>query len=545
MADNTTQKLFGHEYKIGEYPTQGQYPSSRRAAAGRAFMGAAIDVSNRWRSLWDREVGIPLDKQREMIGDRDIEVDPGANTRDLQFRIDEYDHERWMADYERHPISEFLGMMGPYVVDPVTVATMPVGGSSIRMALKAGATLPHFLRHSTHAGAKIGVASAPIEAAIHPGAYGEFRPDIFAGSVLGPVVAAPVMSAPARALQGLNFRKTSGPDAVSRASQIQPERTGRPEPRMLEAIRAVDEYPGVRPPPAMRDLGGLEYPRQRLNEMFDDYSGGPRQLVRDIIEAKPDALNKMHRLGIDVEAPSFVRFLNRHKEASVRRAQDPGQVGRDVELARKYTRGKATKDELYELRQRGVLTETDEIAAPYRDAMETMRPGARFTPEAQETLRSFGQRGFDGEYTRYIDRLRRDYEGAVDELRQTGQRQLKAMARGKEPSEHVLARMDELRGKKNALAHELDVHRAQIRKGDGEFPMSDFMHAIDAARLESPINELRMTPVETTSRPGDPTARPDARPDDPTQGSAEAARQAGIDDPDLIAREIMEEMRLC
>ena len=66
----------------------------------------------------DSQGGAPLDKQREMIGQRDIPVDPSRSINEIEIIIEQYDYQKKMDDYGRHPISEFLGRATAYLLDP-------------------------------------------------------------------------------------------------------------------------------------------------------------------------------------------------------------------------------------------------------------------------------------------------------------------------------------------------------------------------------------------------------------------------------------------
>ena len=201
MPDVRTRPIymFGEEYRQGEFPTQSVYPSGIFSAFGRAFMGSLPDLHRRWTSWLDKEETITENEFKEIIGDRNIQFWHGMDRRTAEFLVQEHDILEYQAQYERRPIAEFLGASLPLMADPVSIATMPVGGTSITRAIASG-SLRGYLRNTLIAGAKIGLASAPIEAALQPQAYGELRPDILLGTLLGPVIAAPILAAPARVL---------------------------------------------------------------------------------------------------------------------------------------------------------------------------------------------------------------------------------------------------------------------------------------------------------------------------------------------------------
>lgn len=543
-------EIFGQEYTPGELPTQSKYPSGIRDAMSRAAMGAWSDVKNRWHSITDSKRHITKEEFDEIVGDRDVEWHPDMTQRQASFLRDEYDHEQYMEQYERRPISEFIGMMAPYVVDPVSIATMPVGGTSMKVALQAGKSLRHYARHATSSGAQIGVASAPVEASIHQRAYGEFRPDIFAGSVLGPVAAAPIVGAPARALRGINFRQSRGKDLTSRAEITQPETSTQPH-RYLDTLQELDRYPGVRRPPQMREPGGLHQPDSRIREMFRDYEGGPRQYIRDSVRRPERFREKSRQLNIDPDSPVMRNFLARHKEATVSRRR-PDSVERfdDREAMMDFVHRRSTEEQRQRLRNKGVINDHDQFTNTYWNLGESLRkPRQKLSKTQWEDFRNFQRRGLDGVYNSYIKRNRAEYERALETQKKAGRRALKQKAEGREPSERLIREVQEAAARRQQAAEKLETAREAIGVADGEFPMRDFMIAVDAARLESPIarpvNHSKQVPPR---RPETPEAHGPIRETierSDVEDSRKFAEQHGVEDPDGPHRWIDEELRYC
>jgi len=561
--------MFDEEYQQGEFPTQSVYPTGAFSAFGRAFMGALPDVGRRWGSLWDEEETITEDEFKEIIGDRDVQFWDGMDRRTAEFLAQEQDIFEYQAQYENRPIAEFLGMMLPYVGDPVSVATMPVGGTSMARALSAG-SLRGYLRHAATGGAKIGVASAPIEAAVQPGVYGEFRPDIFAGTVIGPVIAAPIMSAPARALQGIR----SGPSATAAARSSQPEASG------FEGFRITQAYEqdnwGVRPPPVTRDPGGITLPSARFNEMFGEYQGGYQRWVRNFARNQEDAVEFLHRHNIDPDSPVLREFVARHKEATAKRHQMTSLEQRFTQLRdlTDYTQGRATPEQIDRLRAGRVLQEAQDLreaavrpgfertaedirqlrslearqrelvrleeSPAFRELAETLKkPGFERTAADVNRVNTFIRRGAEGEMSRHIDNLRSQYETTLTNLRRMDESLAKR--KGRKPKQ-MLEERARLEAERARIAEELGWAREQLPMADGEVRAEDLMAALDAASLESPVT----TP--TRSAPRQETAGGPARAGADELAEVEAfARQHGVDveDARAFSEELVAKIRDC
>lgn len=577
MSDPKTRprEMFGYEYEQGEYPTQSEYPSGIFSAAGRSFLGAAQDVERRWASLFDTKESITKEQFQEMKGDRDIKWSPNMDRRLAEFLVDEHDHQEYMAQYESRPIAEFLGGIPPYVADPINIATMPVGGTSMAKAI-GSQSLKQFTRHSLASGAKIGVVSAPMEAVQQQQAYGEIRPAEFAMATAAPVIMSPIMAAPAKYMRG--FRSGADATSVSRATQ--------PEAEPVDVGRAIqvlnEDHQGVRLPPQMREPGGLRPPDARLHEMFDNY-GGPRQWVRDLAQNKPEARKYSERLNIDPDSSSLRNFLNRHREASVhRRKQSLSQRYTQLRDFEDYVQGRARPEQTERLRSKGLLQEADEVRTAYdrpgpaREGEDIWRmrqaeakqkelaqleshpafkklgeavkkPGALRSIEDMQEVNNFLRRGADGAYDEYIKNTRKNWENTLQEIRQIDDAIEKTSKKAKKKRQNLQNKKGELTTRLHELGEELDASRAAVPEVDGEFPMQDFMAAVDASRLESP----RKLPSDYAPATGEGTApgvrARDADADPELADVERFASEQGIETDDIkgFAQGLLNHIREC
>lgn len=520
MTDVNTRPryIMGQEYGQGEFPTQSQYPSGAFSAFSRSFMGAIPDVTRRWVSVFDEEETLTEDQFKEVVGDRPVEYYSGMDKSTAEFLAWEHDRDQQLAQYEARPIAEFLGMMLPYVADPVSVATLPVGGTSVARALSS-ASLKQFVKHSVTAGAKVGAASAPLEAAIQPSAYGEIRPELIAGTALGPVIASPLLSAPGYALRGVRGRTGA---QVARAAQ--------PETNMgADFFRAINNYQqdnwGVKRPPEMPRPDKVQLPSARFNEMFDSYPGGVKQWVRDLAADNEAAINHIKKQGIDSDAPPLRNFIIRHKEGSAKRAQFVGLEERFTQLrdVTDMAQGRARPEQIERLRKAGILEEVREMQEALeregfqRTAEDTRRlrqvegvakeleqletnpvfaelaealrkPGFQRTAQDLNKINDFMRRGADGEMAARIEKLRTDYDNAVKNLRDLEEKI--ASRKGRKPKK-LLDERKTLENQVHALAEEQDLLRNKLRGADGDVRVEDLMAAMDAASLESAITPRR------------------------------------------------------
>lgn len=529
MPENSPRPyyIFDESYRQGEFPNQSVYPSGFFSAAWRSMLGAIPDLKRRWSAPFETEETITQDEFKSIIGDRPIDFYHGIDKRTAEFLVQDYDMQVYMSQYEKRPIAEFLGSMLPYMLDPISIATMPVGGTAAMQALKA-TTLRGFLKNAFLSGAQAGVASAALEPLVELKAYGKVDYMRVLEEFVGPVIAAPILLAPARALRGF----MSHTDILHAARGVQPETAGFDGERLLKAFDA--DSMGVTPPPPVRDPGGLTLPSKRFNEMFADYTGGHKQWVRDFSTNVEEARNFLRRHNIDPDSPILKNFIDRHKEASAKRAALTSLEDRFTHLQdiSDYIKGRAAPDQIERLKKVGVLQEVkaakevlekpgvlrtaEEILAVRGiEAKEKELAGLAISPafkEISEILKkpqfgltadefykvnNFYRFGAEGEMARHIENVRTQYEAKIKELQDFNTELSKR--KGRKPKA-MLEKKAQLEAERIAFAEEIARYRNDIPAGDGELRVEDLMVALDAASLESPKPEsIAPAPTELDS----------------------------------------------
>ncbi len=498
---------FGQGFARGEYPGQSQYPSSAFGAAGRSWGFAWEDVKARWGSIFDPTEQMSADDFKEMVGARDLTWEPGTTKQRTQRLMAEHDHEQYLQNYESRPIAEFLGMMPPYMLDPVSAATLPVGGTSFARAAGA-ASFRQFLGQSSVGGAKVGAAATPVEAAVQSQTYGELRGDMLAATALGSVAAAPILSAPGYALRGLSSSRTATEVASAIDSPVDAH----------NLARTIDAEGDIAPPPfAQLEIDSL-VPVARVNEIFAGYEGGPRRWFSDFAAGSQRALEYARTRGVDPDAPALRRLARQQAEFTVRRTPTSAeQRFTDLEDMVSALEGRAVPEQTQRLGQRGLLRQVRDVqeaeAVPGfqrpAEMVRAAREGERIRTEAAEfetrpefaelasalrkpgfqrtaserlAHREFLERGAEGLQTQRINRLRQEYDGLNQRIADLDADL--ASRRGRKPK-RLVDELAELNAQRSQLAQELDDLGNQLGRVDDKVPMEDLMAAIDQAQLES------------------------------------------------------------
>lgn len=563
---------YGQKMMQGRPPYENPYPQGPLQAFGRAFSSTTEDVAHRWRSL---EPGDSVTKEEfdEIVGDAPVSVDWGPSmTRErAQFLADEARREQWSQQFESRPVAEFLGASLPTVADPVSVATMPVGGTSFAAASRA-TTLGQFLKHSTAGGAKVGAATAPIEAAAQPSFYGEMRPEMLAGAVAGPVLASPLLGLPGFALKSVAGRRTGIQDTEAAQDMAEAAATsGQMDADIADMTSRLTDEEGDLPAPPMGQRPPEEAgqrPRE-LDRLFGDWTGQERGWVRDLAAGDEAAAARAREVGIDPDSPALQRFLEREGERTLRRSR---QVDEDrfTELRdfSDFVAGRASPEQQQRLAAAGMVESAEtarvarqtpedwrlgevlrasreadaadaqvrELAAapgmrPLQEALET--PAARRTSEQQELTRAFMENGAGAAKATYLERRKRDYEQALDREADIEERIAEGLEQYRE--------LDEARAARRAAYEDLEAARAEARtEQDGEFDIDEFVQALEAARMESAAQAPGPEPrqyrdsdeaasvASNAMRPGDDPETADLR---------EFAQRNGVD-TDEIDREV-------
>ena len=189
---------------------RGPIPRSFFEAAGSEFSFRTDQMVERWRMVGE-PAGEPLLQEEfaDIVGERETPFEPGITANEAERRVMFHDFEQWESRMEGRPVAALLGGIGPMIIDPVNVATTPLGGANFaRMA--TAKTLGTFLGQGALGGAKAGVASAPLELAFQRGETAQIRPGELVGTVLGPIALSPVFGAAGRAARSLFKRVRNG-----------------------------------------------------------------------------------------------------------------------------------------------------------------------------------------------------------------------------------------------------------------------------------------------------------------------------------------------
>lgn len=506
------RERFGQGFMRGEYPVEGAFPIGRLAAIGRGFDAGVEETLARWRSLRDTSDYLTFDQFREIAGDYEIPYTSNMTYARAQRLVAERERAEYDSQYQDRPVMNFMGMMMPLMFDPVSVATLPFGGQSFAAARNA-TTMRQFLGHAALGGGKVGIASAPVEIAVQQSAYGEIRPDIFAGSVLGPVVASPVLLAPARAMRSIrNARSTQ--DAARYAED--------PMADIEAGARALDADATAGAPPVRPVEDIPELPTARLGEMLDEYTGGPRGWLRDLAARAPQAIEQAQRMGIDPEAEPLAELIARQARFAATRSPREGRFTELQDFVDALD-GRAAPEQMARLRERGVLAEVEqqraaEAVSPFQRRAEELIPARRaeaarkelselaVSPEFEQVARAlrthpahrdhperlayqaFLKDGLDGAQARYLNRLDDEYERVV-----AREAELAKPRRGRRSKAH-LAEQEALRAERARIVAERERVQGQMTRLDDQVPLEDIMAALDAARLQSPITEAPPPP---------------------------------------------------
>lgn len=492
--DTGPRERFGLAFERGEYPTQAGYLTSFWSAAGRSWANAVEDVLARWSALGDINAELLSEPQfREIVEDRNIPYNPWVTRAQAQRLVSEYDYLQVTAQYESRPVAELVGAVLPYAMDPVTAATYFTGVGAMTRAAQA-ATLKQFLRHSLTAGAQIGAATLPAEAAAQVLTYGEVRPDELAMVAGIPLVAAPVLSGASRAF-------ARGPTAAGPTRTIPSEAPPPPVPK-------VDITP--------------EVPAVRVAETFSDYPGGVRQWLSELASGQEGARTFAARVGVDPDAAPLRSLIQQQARLTAQRTAAPAEVRlrqlqgftlaarrqatEATEAAVRAERGALEVERAQAAlakRETGELLDTWEAAAgrrvdraeaemaelldlpefaQVRDALNT--PAPLRSAEQRIAYKEFVDHGPEGLTARYVNALEREYARTADEAGRLA-RELSEHQGGK-PKE-LRAALREANRRRSALAAQIEAASARLSRVDAEVPIEDLMAALDASRLESPL----------------------------------------------------------
>ena len=539
---------FGFEYERGEFPGEAEHPTSAWSAARRSMAGAWTDVKHRFGTLLDAESEetITAGEFNELVGDRDIQYEAGMTRRRAEILRDEHDHHQWMARYEDRPIAEFLGALPPYVADPINLATFPVGGSSFRAATQASG-LGGFLRHSTMGGAKVGAATAPLEAAWQPDLYGEVRPDTVALTALAPVAAGPLFALPGR-LMAQQRQSTQTSHDVARQAAEQPGLEIDQIVRQLEEGERVDPPPQAQAQTPVRDISTAG-----LNEVFDGYPGGTKGWISEMFQNEPRARQHAESWGIDPDAPALREFFTKQSRMTSRRTDPPAERRfQQVQDLTDFVRGRAQPEQVQRLETQGLtpqaqrLLEADQTPPAQRRAEGAV--GARELEDIQAQLRALREDPEMDALARALEKSpaartseerlavenfhQKGGEGVLEARLRRRERRLNEIDQRNRAGESP-ERRDELIRERSRLAAEVSELRRKFDRMDPDgVPADELMTALEAARAEAPAQAMN-SPVMGRRVVDDPEIirrqAESPRPDNQTEDLEAFAQERGVD----------------
>ena len=113
---------------------RGPIPRSFWRAASTEFSFRFDRVIERWRTPLEEGPGLLQEEFAEIVRDRDIPFEPGIARHEAEHRVVLYDYEQRESRMQWRPIAALLGRIGPMMLDPVNVLTLPFGGVNLSLA---------------------------------------------------------------------------------------------------------------------------------------------------------------------------------------------------------------------------------------------------------------------------------------------------------------------------------------------------------------------------------------------------------------------------
>jgi len=535
--------FYGQEVMSGDPSPSTEFDEGFFQGMGRGASMAWEDVKHRWDTLSDSGTTISKEEFDEVTKDAPVQQSWGPSmTRErAEFLAQEARHAQWSQQFDQQTIARFVGEIGPTLLDPTSVATMPFGGANFARGIAAG-SLKQYLKETTVGGLKVGAATAPLEATMQPEVYGEMRPGMLAAAAGAPVVASPILNAPARVLSGIAGRSTGAEDPdLAAAVGEKAGQQGDMQADVTNITSDLTDSDAPAPPLTMEQalqaaeqVGATELEaRGELDRWFGDWPGKERGWVRDLAAGDEAAARRAEELGIDADSPALQRFLTREGERTASRSrvvdEDRFTQARDFQ---DFVRGQAAPEQRQRLAAQG-LVESAEAAAlarqtpedwrlgetlrrareadaaeadvremgasrsmkPLQDALET--PAAQRTAQQEDLRRAFMENGAGAARAENIDRLKKDYEQLLDREQQATE----DLAEGRQ-AESVTT----LQRQREETAAELEAAQAEARTvQDGQFNVDEFVAALEAARMESKASPLtrQRSPLAVPEEPGD------------------------------------------
>lgn len=515
---SNTVERFGQTIELNEMPVTSPYAQSFWSAAARGWDTGWESTKTRWGALFEDAPQMSYEDFIAKYGD-DVAFayNPGVNEYNADYLAWEAKTQLHAQQYEGRPIAEFLGAIVPSLPDPVNVATLPVGGARA-VAAATSKSAAGFLKNSAIGGFQAGVASLPLEVVMQQEVYGEIRPEELALSVVAPVVASPVLSAPGFVVNRIRNGK------IQRA--VDEEMDLPPTADREQVAQAFEDNPDVTMPP--QAPAPVEPPAPTLR-IFDEFGG---EAVWAMAMARGDAKAREFAVanGIDPDSPALRAFFV--GESNRQAALGDVDVDKGVTVAMllgSYMRGDRDPDILRALVDNGIAREAPGADGPLQILPAFREVAQLFSGEdSGPALRRLMDDGPDRLKTLHEQKLWND-------LRDVQQSDLAREAKATRTAE-ILAEMEESTGGARTLKPDFD--------------RDALLDALDAARLEStqPAALLHGKSGDSPMPAADPLAASTTDGVDPQTASVrEFAQRNGVDlaTVDTVIDDVIERMTRC
>lgn len=460
-------KVFGRSVRLSQMPVTSPYSVGFFSSFARGWDYAWEDVQNRWASMGDDGGTVSANEFENMIGDRPIKSEwfPGM-TRGLAGRlIDEHEHAKWAAQFDTSATGQFLGAIGPSLLDPVSVATMPIGGFG---GITAATSLTSLLKSAAIAGVKTSAASVVPEAVIEQHTYGEIRPGMFALSVAAPIFATPVLAGFARG--AVAFGRKLSPAGRVTDGQLGRGIAENPQTRRFDDVEDTahrvennTQAATATPPPRPQFADQVEpTPRTRVTELFDGY-GGTGAWLRDFASGDERAIQFARDNNIDPDSPALRTYVaaEANRQAVVNEP-NPSVNATQLQNITQWVQGQA---------ERPPFTRN-----PAFRALEQQLRTPNQTRQGLEPVGDFLANGADRTITNHASALHRQMEAVINN-----------------PGLAPNTRRSQMR----QLQREFEETNDGPRTITQDYDEVGFLAAVDAARLTSTIQETGSTPPAT------------------------------------------------
>lgn len=519
-------ELFGKSVRLSQMPVTSPYAVGFFSSFARGWEYAWQDVQNRWSAAVGDVDSISSEEFNSLIEHRPIKSEwfPGMSTELAGRLIDEHDHAMWASQFDTSMVGQFLGAIAPSLLDPVSLATLPIGG----FTRGAGISLLATLKANAVAGVKVAGASFVPEVASEIETYGEIKPAMLGLSLAAPIALPGILTAPVwgigRAIDGRAARGAAENPQVTRFDEVEEIASG------VENSVAAARTP---PPPRPRSAENAPpAPTTRVQEVFEGY-GTPESWLRDFAARDPRAIAYAAQHGIDPESPALRAFVDAEaNRQAVVRTPEPAQtqaritqglpehpaftkpkvslpeelagatprysfggkqftlsfesdIDRAAYIVAQKTPSKRNKDYLKflaaaGLKKKDAISHGKAVRTTIKKQAKDAAPGGikvKDVPIITERLRADG--------------VERTIANRNQEINNEGQRIVD------DPTLTLEARRQQI----EEVTAQTDQARSIPREVTGEFDQHGFIDAVDAARMTAPVGDIIEPPPASTLAP--------------------------------------------